>query len=92
MPEPEPPQKNGEEAGKPLGPVNWGKVVALAAVIVCIALGLTFVVFRAISVGIESVAPKAANLLAPGEGTPLDGGVKVEREPQPEDVPRVPGL
>lgn len=66
------------------------KVVLIAAAVVVVALAIAFGVFRAISAGIESAAPRAADYLSPqGE---KGAGAPPPAAPAPSEAPQVPGL
>ena len=73
-------------------PASRRKVVALAALIVVVALTLVIAVFQAISAGINSAAPKAADYFSPDEQQRGAASQQPPAPATPPDVPRAPGL
>lgn len=87
--EPDAPERL-DDLSASLVPTSRRKVVLLAVAVVVVALAIAFGVFQAISAGIESAAPRAADYLSPeaepGEAPPP------RSPPAPSEAPPVPGL
>ena len=83
-------QERFEELDTNVTSASRRKIVLIAAAVIVVALAITLGVFLAISAGIESAAPRAADYLSPEDEQ--GGEAPPPPAPPPSEVPQVPGL